>query len=96
MITNLLPCFVPRSSLLPTAHPHINGSGEEGAVTRDLGGGCGYKGGPGLLWASRCCAVQLYVNLTQARVIRLEGTSREKMSPEDLAAGKPVGHLLSD
>lgn len=32
----------------------------------------------------------VYVNLTQARVIGEEGTSLEKMSPKDLAVGRPA------
>jgi hypothetical protein len=33
--------------------------------------------------------------LTKAKVISEEGTAIEKMSPLDLAAGKPVGHFLN-
>lgn len=34
-----------------------------------------------------------YVNLTQTRVIKEEGTSTEKM-PQDWLPGKPVGYFL--
>lgn len=68
---SLIYCLVlcPDPVCSPDCPPCINGSGEERAVTRDCGRGCGYKRGPGLLWENRCCAVQFYVNSKQQAYI---------------------------
>lgn len=58
----------------------------------------GWVGRYCVLRVNTICTGSLYVNLTQARGVREEGSSIETMPAEDPAVGKPAGgiFLISD